>query len=163
MKMFWNRSLIVSEAQGYSIARDLVRFVVTAVLAGTGFAILLAVTILGLALVAPPAEASSGPAVKNEGAPSDRPGDQTSGSFLMRVRPGGEYVRSPVLSTDVKFKVSGTVTRAVVSQQFRNDSQDWVEGIYVFPLPENAAVDRLQMHVGDRLIEGQIRERAQAR
>ncbi len=163
MKMFWNRSLIVSEAPGISIARDLVRFVVTAVLAGTGFAVLLALTILGLSLVAPPAEASSGPAVRNEGSPSDRPGDQTSGSFLMRVRPGGEYVRSPVLSTDVKFRVSGTVARAVVSQQFRNDSPDWVEGIYVFPLPENAAVDRLQMHVGDRLIEGQIRERAQAR
>lgn len=164
MKMFWNRSLIVSEAPGFSIARDLVRFVVSAVLAGTGFAILLALTILGLSLVAPPAEASSAPAARHaEGAPSDRPGDQTSGSFLMRVRPGGEYVRSPVLSTDVKFTVSGTVARAVVSQQFRNDSPDWVEGIYVFPLPENAAVDRLQMHVGDRLIEGQIRERAQAR
>ena len=163
MKMFWNRSLIVSEAPQFSIARDLVRFVVTAVLAGTGFAVLLALTILGLSLVAPPAEASSGPAVRNEGSPSDRPGDQTSGSFLMRVRPGGEYIRSPVLSTEVKFRVSGTVARAVVSQQFRNDSPDWVEGIYVFPLPENAAVDRLQMHVGDRLIEGRIRERAQAR
>lgn len=164
MKMLWNRNLIVSEAPGFSIARDLVRFVVSAVLAGTGFAVLLALMILGLSLVAPPAEASSAAAARNaEGAPSDRPGDQTSGSFLMRVRPGGEYVRSPVLSTDVKFTVSGTVARAVVSQQFRNDSPDWVEGIYVFPLPENAAVDRLQMHVGDRLIEGQIRERAQAR
>ncbi len=164
MKLFWNRSLIGAEAPGFSMARDVIRFVVTAAIAGTGFAILLALTILGLTLVAPPAEASSAPeAGSTQDSPSDRPGDQTSGSFLMRVRPGGEYVRSPVLSTDVKFTVSGTVARAVVSQQFRNDSPDWVEGIYVFPLPDNAAVDRLQMHVGDRLIEGQIRERAQAR
>ena len=164
MKLFWYRSLIGAEAPGFSMARDVIRFVVTAAIAGTGFAILLALTILGLTLVAPPAQASSAPeAESTHGSPSDRPGDQTSGSFLMRVRPGGEYVRSPVLSTDVKFSVSGTVARAVVSQQFRNDSPDWVEGIYVFPLPENAAVDRLQMHVGDRLIEGQIRERAQAR
>ena len=162
--MFWNRSLIWADASGFSMARDVIRFVVTATIAGTGFAILLALTILGLTLVAPPAEASSAPESGSaHGSPSDRPGDQTSGSFLMRVRPGGEYVRSPVLSTDVKFTVSGTVARAVVSQQFRNDSQDWVEGIYVFPLPENAAVDRLRMHVGDRLIEGQIRERVQAR
>jgi Ca-activated chloride channel family protein len=162
MKLFWNRDLVGADAPGDSIARDLLRFVVTAAVAGIGFALLLALTILGLTLVAPPAEASSS---TEAGAvsPSDRPGDQTSGSFLMRVRPGGEYIRSPVLSTDVKFRVSGTVARAVVSQQFRNDSAEWVEGIYVFPLPENAAVDRLQMHVGDRLIEGQIRERQQAR
>lgn len=164
MRMFWNRDLVGAESPGESIARDLFRFVVTAVVAGTGFALLLALTILGLALVAPPAEASGLPAAASQsGSASDRPGDQTSGSFLMRVRPGGEYVRSPVLSTDVRFKVSGTVARAVVLQQFRNDSPDWVEGIYVFPLPENAAVDRLTMHVGDRLIEGQIREREQAR
>lgn len=164
MKTFWNSSLIGAESSGFSMARDVVRFVVTAAIAGTGFAILLALTILGLTLVAPPAEASSAPESGSvHGSPSDRPGDQTSGSFLMRVRPGGGYVRSPVLSTDVKFTVSGTVARAVVSQQFRNDSPDWVEGIYVFPLPESAAVDRLRMQVGDRLIEGQIRERAQAR
>ncbi|HEX7811821.1 MAG TPA: marine proteobacterial sortase target protein [Burkholderiales bacterium] len=164
MKLFWNRNLIGVEAPEFSMVRDVIRFVVTAAIAGTGFAILLALTILGLTLVAPPAEASSAPeAGSAQGSPSDRPGDQTSGSFLMRVRPGGEYVRSPVLSTDVRFAVSGTVARAVVSQQFRNDSPDWVEGIYVFPLPENAAVDRLRMQVGDRLIEGQIRERVQAR
>ncbi len=145
-----------------SIVRDLFRFLVTAVLAGTGFAVLLALAILGLVLVAPPAQASA-PDDVPPAAASDRPGDQTSGSFLMRVRPGGEYVRSPVLSTDAKFRVSGTVARAVVSQQFRNDSADWVEGVYVFPLPENAAVDRLRMHVGDRLVEGRIRERQQAR
>ena len=96
-------------------------------------------------------------------ADSEMPGGQKSGSFLVRVRPGGKLVRSAALSTDVKIAVSGMVARAVVSQQFRNDSPDWVEGVYVFPLPENAAVDRLRMQVGDRRIEGQIREREQAR
>lgn len=162
MKLLWNRDLIGAEAPGESIVRDLVRFVVTATIAGTAFAILLALTILGLTLVAPPAEASGSPSATQSSA-SDRPGDQTSGSFLVRAMPGGQYLRAPVLSTDVKFMVSGTVARAVVQQQFRNDSQDWVEGIYVFPLPENAAVDRLTMHVGDRLVEGRIRSREQAR
>jgi Ca-activated chloride channel family protein len=161
MKMLWSRDAGAGAPED-SIVRDLFRFVFTAIVAGTGFAVLLALAILGLALVAPPAEASGTAGAARSGA-SERPGDQTSGSFLMRVRPGGEYVRSPVLSTEARFRVSGTVARAVVSQQFRNDSADWVEGIYVFPLPENAAVDRLQMHVGDRLIEGQIRERLQAR
>ena len=39
----------------------------------------------------------------------------------------------------------------------------WVEGVYVFPLPENAAVDHLLMQVGERTIEGQIREREEAK
>jgi Ca-activated chloride channel family protein len=102
-------------------------------------------------------------AAKATDADSESPGGQKSGSFLVRVRPSGKLVRSAALNTDVKIAVSGTVARAVVSQQFRNDSPDWVEGIYVFPLPENAAVDRLRMQVGERTIEGQIREREQAK
>jgi Ca-activated chloride channel homolog len=33
----------------------------------------------------------------------------------------------------------------------------------VFPLPEDAAVDHLRLHVGDRVLEGVIRERAAAK
>ncbi len=49
------------------------------------------------------------------------------------------------------------------SRRFKNASEDWVEGIYVFPLPERAAVDHLRMKVGERVIEGVIREREAAR
>jgi Ca-activated chloride channel family protein len=38
-----------------------------------------------------------------------------------------------------------------------------MEGIYVFPLPENAAVDHLDMKIGARVIEGQIKEREAAK
>jgi len=55
------------------------------------------------------------------------------------------------------------VARATVRQRFRNDGDGWVEGVYVFPLPEGAAVDHLRMKVGERIIEGQIREREKAR
>jgi len=163
MQTVLNRTSIAPNSQSYSIALDVIRFLALAVMAGTGFALLLAVTIVALTLVVPPAAASSGAPIVAAVSHSEKPGEQTSGSFLMRVRPGGEYQRSPVLSTDVKIVVSGVVARATVSQQFRNDSADWVEGVYVFPLPENAAVDRLRMQIGDRLVEGQIRERGQAR
>ncbi|HEX4984795.1 MAG TPA: marine proteobacterial sortase target protein [Burkholderiales bacterium] len=121
---------------------------------------------LPLAVVAAvaPVHAADAPSQEPQAAASsEKPGEQTSGSFLVRVRPSGRLVRSAALATDVKIAVSGTVARAVVSQKFRNDSPDWVEGIYVFPLPENAAVDRLRMQVGERRIEGQVREREQAR
>jgi len=67
------------------------------------------------------------------------------------------------LATDVTIDVSGIVARVSVVQRFRNDSGDWVEGIYVFPLPDAAAVDRLTLRIGDRRIEGEIQEREQAR
>ena len=33
----------------------------------------------------------------------------------------------------------------------------------MFPLPETAAVDHLRMKVGERIIEGQIKEKAEAK
>jgi len=67
------------------------------------------------------------------------------------------------LSTDVSMKVSGPILRARVRQTFSNPSQFWAEGIYTFPLPVQAAVDRLRMIVGERVIEGQIHEKQAAK
>jgi Ca-activated chloride channel family protein len=72
-------------------------------------------------------------------------------------------VVAPLLSTDVTIRVAGPVARARVVQTFRNPLADWYEGIYVFPLPENAAVDRLRLSVGERVVEGEIKERGTAR
>ena len=70
---------------------------------------------------------------------------------------------APEVATDVHIIVSGLVARTRVSQTFRNPGDDWVEGVYVFPLPETAAVDRLRVRVGERVIEGRIKERDEAR
>ncbi|MGH7303065.1 MAG: marine proteobacterial sortase target protein, partial [Candidatus Rokuibacteriota bacterium] len=72
-------------------------------------------------------------------------------------------VPAPTLKTDVSIVVTGIVARASVRQEFTNPSRAWAEGIYVFPLPEDAAVDRLRMRVGDRVIEGVIHERSTAK
>jgi Ca-activated chloride channel family protein len=59
--------------------------------------------------------------------------------------------------------VSGPTLRARVTQLFCNPTQDWMEALYVYPLPEGGAVDTLKMVVGDRVIVGDIKERQQAR
>ncbi|NIV94634.1 TonB family protein, partial [candidate division KSB1 bacterium] len=48
-------------------------------------------------------------------------------------------------------------------QTFVNPFDKRIEAVYVFPLPENAAVDRMQMKIGDRTIKGVIKRRAEAR
>lgn len=54
---------IGSPAAGSAMARDIARMVFTAVVAGTAFAILLALAVLSLTVVAPPAHASGAPTV----------------------------------------------------------------------------------------------------
>ncbi len=85
------------------------------------------------------------------------------GSLLLRMASGGVSVDAPMLKTDVKMNVSGMLARVSVQQKFKNISKDWVEGIYVFPLPEDAAVDRMRLRIGERIIEGEIKEKAEAR
>lgn len=82
---------------------------------------------------------------------------------LLFVTAAGHYRAALRLDTDVTFDVAGLVVRAQVRQTFRNDGTDWAEGIYVFPLPENAAVNALKMHIGERVIVGEIKPRATAR
>lgn len=69
----------------------------------------------------------------------------------------------PLRHTTVKTEISGFVARTEVTQEFENVLGDPVEAIYVFPLPENGAVDGMTMTVGEREIQAVIKERAEAR
>lgn len=75
----------------------------------------------------------------------------------------GVYIEALQMQTDVDYEITGAIARAKVKQQFKNDSSLWAEGIYVFPLPEKAAVDHFRMVIGDRIIEGQVKERVTAK
>jgi Ca-activated chloride channel family protein len=70
---------------------------------------------------------------------------------------------APVLGSTVEVRVTGVIARARVTQVFKNPSRDWVEGIYIFPLPEDAAVDTLKMKIGNRTVVGEIQETAEAK
>ena len=88
-------------------------------------------------------------------------GDAESGTLLMRTDDDG-FVPASLLRTAVRMQVTGLINRVTVRQQFTNDTDDWGEGVYVFPLPENAAVDHLQMQIGERVIKGIVKERKAA-
>src|SRR5437764_3947090 len=72
-------------------------------------------------------------------------------------------IPAPVLGATVELKITGIIARAKVTQIFKNVSDEWVEGIYVFPLPGDAAVDSLRMKVGNRTILGVVQEKDEAR
>lgn len=76
--------------------------------------------------------------------------------------PGETSRDAAALDLDVRYAVTGLVAEAVVTQHFRNESSLFLEGQYLLPLPDGAAVYSLRLKIGDRLVEGEIRERAQA-
>ena len=82
---------------------------------------------------------------------------------MFQTQTPGIYIEAPMVATDVEMDIAGPIIRTRLSQTFKNTTDQWVEGTYVFPLPENAAVDRLRMVIGGRLIEGQIKEKVQAK
>ncbi len=89
--------------------------------------------------------------------------DVTQGRLLFRTGQAGRFIPAPTLNTDVQITVTGVIARAIVKQEFSNPGKEWAEGIYVFPLPETAAVDHLHLRIGGRIIEGQIKERGEAK
>ncbi len=89
--------------------------------------------------------------------------DPNRAGLLFKSPQDDRLIVPSALSTEVEIRANGFVQRVRVLQTFRNDTAAWLEGVYVFPLPEGAAVDRLRLHIGARVIEGEIRERAEAR
>jgi len=91
------------------------------------------------------------------------PQDATAGTLLAHSNAGSPQYAVPLLATDVSINVTGMFSRTTVIQHFTNPSEEWLEGIYVFPLPTMSAVDTLRMKIGERTIVGQIKKRVDAR
>lgn len=85
------------------------------------------------------------------------------GELLSFDKKGNSLGLCPLKHTDVKAHISGFLSRVNVRQEFENNFSDPIEAVYTFPLSQNAAVDRMTMYIGDRIIQGQIKTREQAR
>ena len=92
---------------------------------------------------------------------AETPAQAQSGSLLWQMQQG--YTTATLLNTEVDLQISGLLARVSVRQEFHNDGPDWVEGIYVFPLPDSAAVDRMRLHIGARFIEADVKEKEDAK
>lgn len=77
----------------------------------------------------------------------------------VRVEGGGALV---LRHTEVIAEVHAGLARVTLIQQFQNPYEEPIEAKYLFPLPAGAAVDRMDLTVGDRTIEGWVMERQAA-
>ena len=85
-----------------------------------------------------------------------------SGSMIFKFD-GMPSIMQIALDTKVQMDITGNINRVIVKQSFTNPSNQWAEGVYVFPLPEDSAVDQLRMYIDERVIEGQIHEKGEAK
>ena len=105
-------------------------------------------------------------AMEAGGGTAPRGSAQSEGGLVLRpAASGGVATEIPAmrLGTDIVANVSGQTARVTVTQAFRNTSDQWMEATYLYPLPEDGAVDTLKMVVGDRIFDGKIKPREEAR
>lgn len=97
-------------------------------------------------------------------AQTSEPESEPGAGVLMLSGAGGDSVSATVLKTGYEVTVSGLIARTRLTQSFENTGDDWMEGRYLFPLPENASVYYLKMTTdGGQDIVGRIRPRESAR
>ena len=73
-----------------------------------------------------------------------------------------EQIAFPLKHTHVQAKVTGNLSRVEVTQRFENPFAATLEAVYIFPLPDEAAVDEMVIRIGDRTIQGSIKQRQEA-
>jgi len=69
--------------------------------------------------------------------------DSVSTGTLFLQHASGNVV-APILSSSVHANISGIVAKIELHQSFHNNSSNWVEGLYSFPMPDQAAINEKQ-------------------
>lgn len=93
---------------------------------------------------------------------------EDSDTLKQQIMPGSllsqDRKRSlPLAAMQIQARVLDSVSDVELLQRFENPYQDPIEAVYTFPLPGAAAVYAFELKVGERLIKGEIQERAAAR
>lgn len=84
---------------------------------------------------------------------------QPSGLYLQNSK---QQIAFPLKHTEVTAKIAGNISRVEVTQSFENPFTTTLEAVYIFPLPDEAAVDDMLIRIGDRTIQGSIKKRQEA-
>ena len=95
-------------------------------------------------------------------APTNEETPPGCGALMAKLPDVEKEVPVPLKHTAVVGNIDGYIATVDVTQQFQNPYDSRIEAVYVFPLPDNAAVSEFMMTVGERKIRGIIREREEA-
>ena len=85
-----------------------------------------------------------------------------SPELIMFDSNGAKAAPGVIVKSAATMTVTGLINHVVVTQHYRNENPFAVNARYVFPLPEESAVHAMTMHIGERVIKGEIDKKAQA-
>lgn len=85
---------------------------------------------------------------------------QPNGLYILT--PDQQPLAFPLRHTAVQAQIAGNVSRVEVSQRFENPFTTTLEAVYIFPLPDEAAIDEMLIRIGDRTLQGSIKKRQEA-
>jgi len=81
--------------------------------------------------------------------------------FVENADPAADAL--PLKATRVDARVLGNIAEVTVTQEYRNQGKTPLEARYVFPASTRAAVHGMTVHLGERVIQAQIREKQKAK
>lgn len=98
--------------------------------------------------------------------PARKDDDTTAGLGSLRAyKPGEKRDRDWNLALakhDVKVRIVGPIARTEITETFRNDSDQTLEGVYKFPLPADAQIDGLSLDVAGGYVDGAFVDKTRA-
>lgn len=85
---------------------------------------------------------------------------QVAGLYIQT--PEQQQIAFPLKHTEVQAQVTGNISRVEITQTFENPFTTTLEAVYIFPLPDEAAVDDMLIRIGETTIKGSIKKRQEA-
>ena len=80
------------------------------------------------------------------------------------VRPGHfPFAPLEVTSHHVEVKIDGQVAVTSIDQEFYNPNDQRLEGIYMFPVPKGAHIDKFSMEIGGKMVDAELLPAEKAR
>ena len=91
------------------------------------------------------------------------PGLRADGFIIPNPRHGENIPPLSVKYHHVTVEIVNQVAKTSVDQVFINNFDRDIEGTYIFPIPENAAVSEFAMYIGNERVRGEILDSQKAR
>ncbi len=88
--------------------------------------------------------------------------DRTESPYFSVVTTDTAGVEFPLLATNVKATISGVIANVEIEQVYQNSGDSIIDATYIFPMSTNAAVYSMQMILDERVIDAEIKEKAEA-
>lgn len=85
------------------------------------------------------------------------------GAGQIRFQSVGSSTSALHLGSEVVFSVNGFIAHVELTQRFKNQTDAWQEALYLLPMNQGAAVQEMEMQIGDRVIRAEIKEKQAAK